>query len=144
MAQVHLDVRKAVKAWPDAMCTTHISHSYPQGANLYFIFVIKTTDLDAFKKYHYSILDAITKSGAALSHHHGIGKLFAPFIEESIGTAQLNVYKELKHYFDPDGLLNAGGTLALDGTLTEEGVFGGKKTEKEEDVPAKTHTEIKE
>lgn len=144
MAQVHLDVRKAVKAWPNAMCTTHISHSYPQGANLYFIFVIKTTDLEAFKKYHYSILDAITKSGAALSHHHGIGKLFAPFIEESIGTAQLNVYKELKRYFDPDGLLNAGGTLALDGTLTEEGVFGGKKTEKEEDVPAKTHTEIKE
>ena len=134
MAQVHLDVRKAVKAWPDAMCTTHISHSYPQGANLYFIFVIKTTDLEAFKKYHYSILDAITKSGAALSHHHGVGKLFAPFLEESIGTEQYN----------PDGIMNAGGTLALDGTLTESGTFSAKKAESdgEGEKPGVVHTEL--
>ena len=145
MAQVHLDVRKAVKAWPDAMCTTHISHSYPQGANLYFIFVIKTTDLEAFKKYHYSILDAITKSGAALSHHHGVGKLFAPFLEESIGTEQYKVYKALKNYFDPDGIMNAGGTLALDGTLTESGTFSAKEAESDgegEKRPGVVHTEL--
>lgn len=114
MAQVHEDVRKVVKAWPNAICTTHISHCYPQGANLYFIFVIKTTDLDAFKKYHSTILEAIMKSGAALSHHHGIGKLFAPFLPGSIGEEQMNLLKALKHYFDPDGLMNPGGTLALD------------------------------
>lgn len=114
MAQVHQDVRKTVKQWPDAICTTHISHCYPQGANLYFIFVIKTTDLDAFKKYHSSILEAIMKSGAALSHHHGIGKLFAPFLPGSIGEEQMKLLKALKAYFDPEGLLNAGGTLALD------------------------------
>ena len=114
MAQVHEDVRKVVKAWPNAICTTHISHCYPQGANLYFIFVIKTTDLDAFKKYHSTILEAIMKSGAALSHHHGIGKLFAPFLPGSIGEEQMNLLKALKHYFDPDGLMNPGGTLGLD------------------------------
>ena len=114
MAQVHQGVRKTVKQWPDAICTTHISHCYPQGANLYFIFVIKTTDLDAFKKYHSSILEAIMKSGAALSHHHGIGKLFAPFLPGSIGEEQMKLLKALKAYFDPEGLLNAGGTLALD------------------------------
>lgn len=114
MPQVHDDVRAVVKEWENAICTCHISHSYPQGANLYFIFVIKTTDLDAFKKYHASILDAIAKSGAALSHHHGIGKLFAPFLEDSIGTQQLDIYKALKKYFDPNNILNAGGTLALD------------------------------
>lgn len=114
MAQVHKDVRKAVKAWPNAICTTHISHSYPQGANLYFIFVIKTTDLDEFKRYHSSILEAIMKSGAALSHHHGIGKLFAPFLPGSIGEEQMKLLKALKAYFDPQGLMNPGGTLALD------------------------------
>lgn len=114
MAQVHKDVRKAVKAWPNAICTTHISHSYPQGANLYFIFVIKTTDLDEFKRYHSSILEAIMKSGAALSHHHGIGKLFAPFLPGSIGEEQMKLLKALKAYFDPQRLMNPGGTLALD------------------------------
>ena len=114
MPKVHDEVREVVKAWPNAICTCHISHSYPNGANLYFIFIIKTTDLDAFRKYHSSILEAIMKSGAALSHHHGIGKLFAPYLEGSVGTAQLNVFKALKKYFDPNNTLNPGGTLALD------------------------------
>ncbi|MEG2450915.1 MAG: FAD-binding oxidoreductase, partial [Clostridia bacterium] len=114
MEQVHADVPKVVKQWPNAICTTHISHSYPQGANLYFIFVIKTTDLDEFKKYHSSILESIMKSGASLSHHHGIGKLFAPFLEGSIGAEQMKLLKALKAYFDPDGIMNAGGTLGFD------------------------------
>ena len=54
------------------------------------------------------------KSGAALSHHHGIGKLFAPYLEGSIGTASLDVLKTLKKHFDPNNTLNPGGTLALD------------------------------
>ncbi|MCQ2409022.1 MAG: FAD-binding oxidoreductase [Clostridia bacterium] len=114
MPSVHDSVREVVKAWPNAICTCHISHSYPQGANLYFIFIIKTTSLEDFKKYHSSILKAIADSGAALSHHHGIGKLFAPYLEENIGTAQMNVNKELKKYFDPNNTLNPGGTLGLD------------------------------
>ena len=114
MPKVHDEVREVVKAWPNAICTCHISHSYPNGANLYFIFIIKTTDLDAFKKYHSSILEAIMKSGAALSHHHGIGKLFAPYLEGSIGTPSLDVLKTLKKHFDPNSTLNPGGTLALD------------------------------
>ena len=32
---------------------------------------------DRFRAYHATILDAIQKSGAAISHHHGIGKMFA-------------------------------------------------------------------
>ncbi len=114
MPQVHDDVRKVVKEWENAICMCHISHSYPHGANLYFIFIIKTTDLDEFKKYHASILKAIADSGASLSHHHGIGKLFAPYLEGSIGKAQLDVFKALKKYFDPNNTMNPGGTLALD------------------------------
>lgn len=114
MEKVHTEVREVVKAWPNAICTCHMSHCYPQGANLYFIFVIKTTDLEAFKKYHSSILEAIMKSGAALSHHHGIGKLFAPFLEGSIGEEQMKLLRALKEYFDPDYLLNPGGTIGLD------------------------------
>ncbi len=114
MAKVHDEVREVVKAWPNAICTCHISHSYPNGANLYFIFIIKTTDLKAFKDYHATILEAIMKSGASLSHHHGIGKLFAPFLEDSIGAVQLGIFKALKQYFDPNNTLNPGGTLGLD------------------------------
>ncbi len=116
MPKVHQEVRETVKKWPNAICTTHISHCYPNGANLYFIFVIKTTDLQKFKEYHGTILEAIMKSGASVSHHHGIGKLFAKYNKDSIGEEQMDILRALKAHFDPDNIMNPGGTLALDDT----------------------------
>lgn len=122
MAQVHRDVRKVCHALPNTVVTTHMSHCYPQGANLYFIFITKMNDADEFKKYHTTILDAIQKSGAAISHHHGIGKMFAPWLEGYIGEKEYGVFKVLKNYFDPDYLMNPGGTIGLD-LLPEEKKF---------------------
>lgn len=122
MEQVHLDVRKVCKALPNTVVTTHMSHCYPQGANLYFIFITRMSDADEFKAYHATILDAIQKSGAAMSHHHGIGKMFGPWLEGSLGRKEYGVFKALKNYFDPDYLMNPGGTLGLD-TEEEEKKF---------------------
>ena len=114
MAQVHRDVRKVCHALPNTIVTTHMSHCYPQGANLYFIFITKMSDADEFKAYHTTILDAIQKSGAAISHHHGIGKMFAPWLEGYIGRREYEVFRVLKNHFDPDYMMNPGGTIGLD------------------------------
>lgn len=118
MAKVHQEVRKVCHALPNTIVTTHMSHCYPQGANLYFIFITRMNDADKFKEYHSTILDAIQKSGAAMSHHHGIGKMFAPWLEGQLGRNEYGVFKALKEYFDPDNVMNPGGTLGLD--LKEE------------------------
>ncbi|AEH51431.1 FAD-binding oxidoreductase [Pseudothermotoga thermarum] len=107
-------VRSFCKQRPNTIVMSHCSHFYPQGTNLYFIFVGKFKDIQEFVEYQSGIIDSIVKSGAALSHHHGIGKLFAPWFEECIGTNQLNVMKCLKKYFDPNNIMNPGGTLGLD------------------------------
>lgn len=122
MAKVHKDVREVCHALPNTVVTTHMSHCYPQGANLYFIFITKMNDAEEFKRYHATILDAIQKSGSAISHHHGIGKMFAPWLEGSLGRTEYGVFKVLKDYFDPDYVLNPGGTLGLD-TPEEEKRF---------------------
>ena len=114
MAQVHRDVRKICHALPNTVVTTHMSHCYPQGANLYFIFLTRMQDEEKFKEYHASILDAIQRSGAAISHHHGIGKMFAPWLEGYIGEKEYGVFRTLKDYFDPDYNMNPGGTIGLD------------------------------
>ncbi|HQC54947.1 MAG TPA: FAD-binding oxidoreductase [Clostridia bacterium] len=114
MLEVHQFVRKYCKSRPNTFCMTHLSHAYPQGANLYFIFIAKMTDIDEFVSYHRGILDHIQASGAAMSHHHGIGKLFAPWLEGQIGSNQLDIFKALKNHFDPDNIMNPGGTLGLD------------------------------
>ncbi len=118
MAQVHKDVREVCHALPNTIVTTHMSHCYPQGANLYFIFITRMNDAAEFKRYHTTILDAIQKSGAAISHHHGIGKMFAPWLEGYIGRTEYGVFKVLKDYFDPNYNMNPGGTIGLD--LTED------------------------
>lgn len=81
---------------------------------MYFIFITKMSGADNFRAYHTTILDAIQKSGAAISHHHGIGKMFAPWLEGSLGQTEYGVFKVLKDYFDKDYLMNPGGTLGLD------------------------------
>lgn len=114
MSKVHKEVREVCKKFPNAIVTTHMSHCYPQGANLYWIFIIKLNDVDEFLKYHSSILDAIQRSGASMSHHHGIGKMFGAWLEDSLGSREYGVIRALKNYFDPDYLMNPGGTLGLD------------------------------
>jgi alkyldihydroxyacetonephosphate synthase len=114
MEQVHADVRRICHALPNTVVTTHMSHCYPQGANLYFIFLTRMQDEEAFRAYHTTILDAIQRSGAAISHHHGIGKMFAPWLEGYVGEKEFGVFRVLKNYFDPRGVMNPGGTIGLD------------------------------
>ncbi|MEG1757721.1 MAG: FAD-binding oxidoreductase [Oscillospiraceae bacterium] len=114
MSRVHSEVRAYCKSRPNTVCMTHMSHVYPQGANLYFIFVAKMSDPEEYRAYHAGILDAIQKAGASMSHHHGIGKMFGPWLEGSVGKNEFGVIRALKEHFDPDNIMNPGGTLGLD------------------------------
>lgn len=116
MPRVHAEVRQVVKSRPHTICMTHMSHAYPQGTNLYFIFMIKYKDINDYLSLQYGVLEAICQSGAAISHHHGIGKQTAPWLEEQIGSACMNVLCTLKGHFDPGNIMNPGGTLGLDMT----------------------------
>lgn len=114
MEKVHEGVRSFCKSRPNTICMTHMSHVYPQGANLYFIFIAKISKIDEYLDYQYGILDNIQKYGAAMSHHHGIGKMIAPWLEDQLGKNQIEVFRALKRHFDPNNIMNPGGTIALD------------------------------
>ncbi len=120
MQEVYEKVRAYCKSRPNTVCTTHMSHVYPQGANLYFIFIAKMNEIDDYKSYHSGILDAIQSSGAAMSHHHGIGKMFGPWLEGQLGKNEYQIIKVLKNHFDPDNIMNPGGTLGLDAKEEEK------------------------
>jgi alkyldihydroxyacetonephosphate synthase len=93
---------------------THASHFYPQGTNLYFIFIMRTSDAEEFRSFQRGVIEAIMKSGGSLSHHHGIGRMMAPYLEEYLGKDQMEVLKSLKRHFDPGNIMNPGGQLGLD------------------------------
>lgn len=114
MKEVHARVRQVVKDRPNTICMTHLSHAYPQGANLYWIFIAKMESIPEYLDLQYSILQTILESGAAMSHHHGVGKQTAPWLEEQMGKPYMDVVRSLKDHFDPHKILNPGGTLGLD------------------------------
>lgn len=114
MESVHRSIREFIKSRPNTICMTHLSHAYPQGGNLYFIFIGKMDTIKEYLDFQYEIIEKIQQSGAALSHHHGVGKQTAPWVEGQIGKSQMDVIRVLKQHFDPHNIMNPGGTLGLD------------------------------
>jgi alkyldihydroxyacetonephosphate synthase len=111
--QVHAGVRAFAKSRPGTICMTHASHFYPQGTNLYFIFMLKPASHEEYFAFRKQCVDKIVECGGSVSHHHGVGRLFAGWMERHLGKPQLDVLRALKKHFDPNGIMNPGGTLGL-------------------------------
>ncbi|MCP4163706.1 MAG: FAD-binding oxidoreductase [Deltaproteobacteria bacterium] len=112
--QIHENVRSLIKKRPETICMTHASHFYPQGTNLYFIFIGKYKTNEEYKEFQKSIIEKICMEGGSLSHHHGVGKMIGPWMKKHLGNEQMEILKTLKKHFDPNNIMNPGGTLGLD------------------------------
>lgn len=90
--------------------TCHLSHSYLDGACLYFTFAA-TPPADQVEPTYVALWDAgqraVLAGGGNLSHHHGVGLNRARFVPEALG-AGLDVLVALKQALDPHGVLNPG------------------------------------
>ncbi|MBN2651585.1 MAG: FAD-binding oxidoreductase [Spirochaetales bacterium] len=111
---LHKGVREYVKSRPNTGCLTHASHFYPGGTNLYFIFFCKMNDMKEYQEFQTGIFDAINKYGGSLSHHHGVGRMIGPWMQEHLGDTEMGAIKALKQYFDPNNIMNPGGNMGMD------------------------------
>jgi alkyldihydroxyacetonephosphate synthase len=114
LRRVYKGVRAFAKRRPRTLCMTHCSHFYPQGTNLYFIFILRPESEEEYFRFRDGAVDRIVECGGSISHHHGIGRMFAPWMENYLGTEQMDVLRALKRHFDPNDIMNPGGTLGLD------------------------------
>ena len=104
-------VRAAMMAVPHARAATcHLSHSYLDGACLYFTFAATPPAADIEPTY-VALWDAgqraVLQHGGNLSHHHGVGLNRARFVPQALGSA-LPMLQSVKHALDPHGILNPG------------------------------------
>ena len=109
-------VTSALLALPDMMvASVHQSHAYLDGACLYFTFAGRpASEATAFYRTAWDAATAaVLESGGALSHHHGVGRNRARFVETALGSA-FPVLRELKNLLDPLGIMNPG-ALGLGG-----------------------------
>lgn len=103
--------RTAMLAVPHARAATcHLSHSYPDGACLYFTFAA-TPPPEEIESTYLAMWDAGQRAalaaGGNLSHHHGIGLNRGRFVEEALGSTY-PLLVAIKQALDPNGILNPG------------------------------------
>ncbi len=92
----------------------HLSHSYPDGASLYFTFVFPRQldrEIEQWQAIKRAASDAILENRGTISHHHGVGVDHVPWLAEEKGPIGYNVLKSLKRELDPTGVLNPGKLL---------------------------------
>ncbi|MFZ9887103.1 MAG: FAD-binding oxidoreductase, partial [Myxococcota bacterium] len=102
-----------------ALVTCHFSHAYIDGCSLYFTFVGggragggATGDRGHYDLTWSRALEVVRRSGATLSHHHGVGRSKLAGLTRDSGTLEL--LATLKQSLDPAGILNPG-VLGLGG-----------------------------
>ncbi|MFI5044038.1 MAG: FAD-binding oxidoreductase [Acidimicrobiales bacterium] len=99
--------------------SAHCSHSYTDGACLYFTFAGRPAEVGADgrptptakDRYYRAVWDAGTRAvleaGGSLSHHHGVGLNRSRFMDEALG-AGMGLLIAMKSVLDPNHILNPG------------------------------------
>lgn len=108
-----LDLYKAMMDAIKKHCLimAHVSHIYPEGAGIYFSVVGNANDKlpdELYERIWETAMTVATEHKAALSHHHGVGMLKGPWMEKSLGTETMDLYRAVKNQLDPKGILNPG------------------------------------
>ena len=111
LPEVYAKATAAILAVEHTMvASAHQSHSYTDGACLYFTFAGKPPEGER-ESYYRAAWDAgqraVLAAGGALSHHHGIGLNRGRFVADALG-AGFGVLQSVKDALDPNGILNPG------------------------------------
>lgn len=92
-----------------SMC--HVSHTYPEGASLYFTCVWPRDPEDPVGEWLHikrAATDAVVDGGGTLSHHHGVGADHLPWMVQEKGAEGMELLRALRERADPGGVLNPG------------------------------------
>ncbi|MDY6851578.1 MAG: FAD-dependent oxidoreductase, partial [Thermodesulfobacteriota bacterium] len=96
---------------------THLSHAYPEGANLYFTFIapmVRGSEEEQWRRAKEAATRAILDGGGALSHHHGVGRDHKAWLQEYWGRELVEVFKAAKAELDPLAIVNPGAVFNPD------------------------------
>lgn len=96
----------------------HVSHSYMNGTNVYFVYAMKINEpeyaTEEIRRFIYTLCDVVLKyHSGTMVHHHGVGKVRVKRIHEELGSSY-DMLRALKDTFDPKGIMNPGCLLPLE------------------------------
>jgi alkyldihydroxyacetonephosphate synthase len=89
----------------------HISHSYADGASLYFTYIFPRAldgEIAQWQAIKTAASNAVVAGGGTISHHHGIGEDHLPWMAAEKGPLGIDVLRAVKMALDPKGVMNPG------------------------------------
>ena len=93
----------------------HLSHAYRDGASLYFTFICRARrgeEIEQWQAVKRAASEAIIAAGATITHHHGVGRDHARYLQSEVGSSGLQVLAAVKDRLDPTGIMNPGKLLS--------------------------------
>jgi alkyldihydroxyacetonephosphate synthase len=110
--RLYQEIRGALAAHAQ-LVGCHLSHVYPSGSSLYFTFLINGADERAAETTYRQAWDEAAAScaaaGGTITHHHGVGRLKAPYLTAELGAAGAGTLDRIRAALDPAGIMNPGG-----------------------------------
>lgn len=92
-----------------------LTQMYHSGVCIYFTHGLYHRGIEAgdekFAEMERNIRTAIMDAGGSISHHHGVGKLRASFIDRVASTQTLDAVKSLKQALDPQNIFAVGNNI---------------------------------
>jgi alkyldihydroxyacetonephosphate synthase len=93
---------------------SHLSHSYRDGASLYFTFAFPRAldrEVEQWLAIKKAASEVIAANGGTISHHHGVGMDHRPWIAREKGPIGMGILEAVKKQVDPEGVMNPGKLL---------------------------------
>lgn len=119
IVKIYDDVMKNVPPQIEnlVMLGGHVSHSYINGTNIYFVYQLKmnspeTADEEHVKMVHAICNEVLKYETGGCVHHHGMGKQRVPLAWKEHGTSY-PLMIDLKHMMDPNNIMNPGTLVML-------------------------------
>ncbi|MGH3161069.1 MAG: FAD-binding oxidoreductase [Streptosporangiaceae bacterium] len=110
--RLYESIKAALSAHAQAVAC-HLSHLYPSGSSLYFTFLIGAADdheaETIYRAAWHAAAESCTEAGGTITHHHGVGRLKAPFLTQDLGETGTAVLNTIRAALDPAGIMNPGG-----------------------------------
>jgi alkyldihydroxyacetonephosphate synthase len=110
--RLYQSIRAALSAHAQAVAC-HLSHLYASGSSLYFTFLIGAADdheaETTYRAAWAAAAKSCTEAGGTITHHHGVGRLKAPFLTQDLGETGTAVLNTIRAALDPAGIMNPGG-----------------------------------
>jgi len=94
-----------------------VTQLYETGAAIYVYFTLYHKGVDSSKVVHYyeivedAARDEVMKSGGAISHHHGVGKIRKGFIDRTLPRMAIDWQKGIKDAIDPKNIFAINNTV---------------------------------